>query len=85
MTPDGTTVSGIHAATLSVDDIPGRIGGRRRFVLDCPHGTTMAEHLAGPELGDDAIVRVIAVRHEFAEGCGCAAPLLAKSPRRGDA
>ena len=71
-------------ATVTTEQL--RIDGVdvRRITVDCPHGTTTADLVNGrlPGAPDaDTVGRILALRHEAEERCGCALPLLTPGAR----
>jgi hypothetical protein len=44
-----------------------------QYRLSCPHGETTMSHLSGPAPDEQAVLAILATRHEAAERCGCAA------------
>lgn len=59
-------------ATLTIDRRSTLAPDARRYVVDCPHGTTESVVLPGREpVPAAAIVRALLASHDRAEGCGC--------------
>jgi hypothetical protein len=59
-------------ATLSIARAPGVDPDARRYVVDCPHGTTEGVVLPGRKVVPAAsIVRALLASHDREEGCTC--------------
>lgn len=64
-------------ATLKISDLRG---GMKRFVIDCPHGTTAGHAINADSIGEAAIVAGLVMKHHAAEGCRCTRELRRKYP-----
>lgn len=58
----------VTTTPLGPDEEPAR-----QFELSCPHGKTIMSHLSGPPPDEQAVLAILAARHEATERCGCAA------------
>jgi len=71
-------------ATLTIGRAEGVAPDARRYVVDCPHGTTEALVLPGRDTPPAAVVvRYLLESHDQAEGCRCTRRLWRQYGRTG--
>ena len=67
----------MSTATLEIIDMGGIT---KRYVIDCPHGTTTVFGMDGSGLGDAVLVATAVMKHYSEEGCDCTRALRRQYP-----
>ena len=67
----------MSTATLEIVDLGGIT---KRYVIDCPHGTTTVFGMDGSGLGDAVLVTTAVMKHFSEEGCDCTRELRRQYP-----